>query len=337
MLATALLAGSAGGVVGAQLDSDGATPATSPGVPDGTPLSRPSSTVGGPGLDLSSILAKVEPAVVAIRTSTGEGTGVVISSNGEVLTNAHVVAGSTTVRVTVGDEVTARTADVVGSDAARDLAVLKIRDATGLPTAELDQSAGLQVGDDVVAIGNALGLQGTPTVTRGIVSALDRTLDDLTGLIQTDAAINPGNSGGPLVNAQGEVVGINTAIATGRNGVAQNIGFAISVERAAATIERLRSGGSAGPGALLGVSTTDPTDGSRGAAVARVEAGGPAAVAGLRAGDLIVSVDGQPVDGSGSLTGRIRDLKPGATVEIRYVRDGRTATTTATLGTRGSS
>jgi len=338
VLATALLAGSAGGVVGAQLDDDTApvSPAANATGP-ATPASRPTSTVAGAALDLRAILTKVEPTVVSVRTTTGEGTGVVISADGEVLTNAHVVAGSTTVRVTVGDEVTARTADVVGSDATRDLAVLKIRDASNLPTADLNRSGDIRVGDDVVAIGNALGLQGTPTVTRGIVSALDRTLDELTGLIQTDAAINPGNSGGPLVNAQGQVVGINTAIATDRNGVAQNIGFAISLERASATIDRLRSRAPAGPAALLGVSTNDPTDGSRGAAVARVETGGPAATAGLRVGDLIISVAGQPVDGSGSLSGRIQDVKPGQTVEIKYVRDGKVATTTATLGTRGSS
>ncbi len=143
----------------------------------------------------------------------------------------------------------ARTAELVGIDSAADLALLRIKGASGLPAATLGASASLRVGDDVVAIGNALALEGGPTVTRGIVSALNRTLQsggvDMQGLIQTDAAISSGNSGGPLVNAAGEVVGINTAVAvSSESTTAENIGFAIPVDRVQPALQRLRTGAS---------------------------------------------------------------------------------------------
>jgi serine protease Do len=202
--------------------------------------------------DIQAILAKVEPAVVTIRTqlasqgrffvARGAGTGVILTSDGEVLTNAHVVEGATSIEVTLAGETQARRADLVGIDPGNDLALLRVRGATGLPTAELGSSSALRVGDHVVAIGNALALDGGLTVTDGIVSALNRTISDRTihleDLIQTDAAINPGNSGGPLVNAAGQVVGINTVVA----GDAQNIGFALAIDRAKPVIEQLRSG-----------------------------------------------------------------------------------------------
>ena len=131
----------------------------------------------------------------------------------------------------------------------------------------------MRVGDDVVAVGNALGLRGDPTVTRGIVSALNRSLDSLIGMIQTDAAINPGNSGGPLVNNRGQVIGINTAVA-GQGG--QNIGFAIPIDQAKTILDGLRSGQTAGPVGYLGVSNRNPLDNSRGAEVVDVVPGGPA-------------------------------------------------------------
>jgi putative serine protease PepD len=196
---TALLAGAVGGVVGARVADD--DPPASPGAITGRPVSTgPSSTIAGAALDLQGILAKAGPAVVTIRTSGSgaggaSGTGIVLTADGEVLTNAHVVRGATAVRVRLEGESQSREATIVGSDGANDLALLKIRDASGLATATLGRSADVKVGDDIVAIGNALGLQGEPTVTRGIVSAVDRTLDTLTGLLQHDATINPGNSG----------------------------------------------------------------------------------------------------------------------------------------------
>jgi putative serine protease PepD len=197
-------------------------------------------------------VAKAEPSVVSIQTNTvrgtAAGTGVILSSDGDILTNAHVVAGASTVLVTLIGESQPRTARVVGADSVADLALLHIDGASGLRAATLGTSAGVAVGDDVVAIGNALALRGGPTVTRGIISALDRTLESnagtMTGLIQTDASISSGNSGGPLVNALGEVIGINTAVAASGGGTAaENIGFAIAIDRALPVVDRLRAGG----------------------------------------------------------------------------------------------
>src|SRR2546423_1825749 len=204
--------------------------------------------------DIQEILARVEPAVVAIRTRTlslgdflrpvpgeGAGTGFVIGSDGAIVTNNHVVAGAQTIEVVFADD-RKMPARVLGRDPTTDLAVLKV-DASDLPVAGLGDSGALKVGDDVIAIGNALALEGGPTVTRGIVSAEDRTITAENGVrlehvIQTDTAINPGNSGGPLVNSAGEVVGINTAVA----GDAQNIGFSIAITPAKPIIDELRQG-----------------------------------------------------------------------------------------------
>jgi putative serine protease PepD len=203
--------------------------------------------------DISAILAKDVPAVVAITTdggpSLGRGggggaaTGFVIDSKGIVVTNDHVVADARGISVTTSDgkKLSAR---VLGQDASHDLAVLKI-DGSDLPTVELGDSDQVQVGDDVVAIGNALDLDGGLSATRGIVSGLHREIPTdngarLQGVIQTDAAINPGNSGGPLVDARGRVIGINTAIAN--PSTAQNVGFVIPISQAKPIIDRLRGG-----------------------------------------------------------------------------------------------
>ena len=200
--------------------------------------------------DIQSILSKVEPATVAVQVDGGvnlgggAGTGFIISEDGVVVTNNHVIDGAKKgITVTLGDGRTL-TANLLGRDPLEDLAVLKV-DATGLPTAKLGSSKKMVVGDDVVAIGNALALQGGLSVTRGIISGLDRNIDtelnfELQGIIQTDAAINRGNSGGPLVNAKGEVIGINTAIANPAS--ATNVGFAIAIDRAKPIIEHLIKG-----------------------------------------------------------------------------------------------
>jgi putative serine protease PepD len=217
-------------------------------------LSAPrSSQFGGTPLNVADVVAKVEPAVVSIevqisrgvRSGVAAGSGLILTPDGDVLTNAHVVEGATAIRVNLVGESSARSATLVGADAQADLAVLHIAGARDLPTAPLGKSADLRVGDDVVAIGNALALTGGPTVSRGIVSALNRSLDTdtgtMSGLAQTDTAISSGNSGGPLVNALGQVVGINTAVATStRSTTAENIGFAIPVDRAVPVVQRLR-------------------------------------------------------------------------------------------------
>ncbi len=230
-------------------------------------VTRPSSTISGK-LDIAGIIEKVEPAVVAITTDGGPdsggaaGTGFVLTPDGFIATNNHVVEGASRISVAFNDG-TSKAATVKGTDPANDLAVIKVN-ATDLTAVTLGDSSKVQVGDDVVAIGNALALEGGLSVTQGIISGLHRQVSTdagsaLFGMLQTDAAINPGNSGGPLVNAQGQVIGINTAIAN--PGEAQNVGFAIPVSVAQPIIDDLESGRTP---SFLGVSTIDVT-----AAVAR--------------------------------------------------------------------
>ncbi len=207
-------------------------------------------------IDVLAVLGRVEPSVVAIQTESdltdgaaGAGTGIVLTETGLVLTNAHVVGGLPDIQVGIFDGTSAE-AELVGSFPEEDIALIQVKGRDDMIPAELGSSDGLQVGQEVVAIGNALNLGGRPTVTLGIVSALNRGLAaegiSLDGLIQTDAAINPGNSGGPLVNAAGQVVGVNTAII----GDAQNIGFAIAIDQVKPLIEEIRAGGGEVRGAV---------------------------------------------------------------------------------------
>jgi len=340
-VACTLVAGLLGGVVGAVVTDGNQRPQTAP-----SPIVAPAGSAGaaspnGVNASIQGIVGKVQPSVVSIRTGgrgeVGTGTGVLLSANGEVMTNAHVVDGASNVRVLVAGESQARPARVVGADDSEDLALLKVEGASGLPAAELGKSADVQVGEDVVAIGNALGLGGTPTVTRGIVSALNRSISSLTGLIQTDAAINPGNSGGPLVNAAGQVVAINTASAGARGGGAENIGFAIPVDKARMVVDRLRKGEKAAPTGYLGVATGEADDGSAGAQVEEVVPGSPAASSGLEPGDVIDSVGGQPVATSGELAAAVREHRPGDQVDIGFRRGGQTRSARVTLATRPQS
>ena len=304
--------------------------------------------------DIGQILAKIEGAVVAIRTGSvalpdflrpvpqeGAGTGFVITADGVIVTNNHVVDGARRITVVFGDG-QEREARVLGRDPSTDLAVLKV-DASGLPVAVLGDSDRLRVGDDVVAIGNALALEGGPTVTRGIVSAKDRTIAagngvSLDHLIQTDAAINPGNSGGPLVNSDGEVVGINTAVAGG----AQNIGFSIAVSQARPVIEELRQGATR-PRPFLGVSMVEVTPTmarqlvlsvDTGVLVAEVTPSSGADRGGIRPGDVIVEIDGKTVGTPQDVSGVLRERKPGDQLTIVVVRDGDRATVQVRLGER---
>jgi len=225
-----------------------------------------SSTAASPlavattGLDVVGIVDAVDQSVVSVDVSiqqrvglrqvsgSAAGTGIVLTADGEVLTNAHVVADATSITVTLAGETTPRRAVLVGADTANDVALIKIVDASGLIPATIGESNDVVVGQDVVAIGNALALDGGMTVTSGIVSALGRSIElengTLDDLIQTDAAISSGNSGGPLVDAAGAVIGMNTAGAAGSNGVtAENIGFAITIDHAMAIVEQLRQDG----------------------------------------------------------------------------------------------
>jgi S1-C subfamily serine protease len=351
----ALVAGAVGGLMGALVasgvfvavdDSGSSSTTTAQASPV---VVRPSKQIARRG-DIATILATSVPAVVAIVDDGGPdsggaaGTGFVISPDGVIVTNNHVVEGANQIQVVFSDGTT-KPATVLGRNAASDLAVIKV-DGSNLPTIALGDSDRVQVGDDVVAIGNALALQGGLTVTRGIVSGLHRQVgtnagDQLEDVIQTDAAINPGNSGGPLVDAAGRVIGINTAIADPTS--AQNIGFAIPISNAKAIIEQLRHGKQP---AYLGVNSQNldaaKADGhdvaaKSGAYVVKVFSGTPAADAGIQAGDVIVSIDGKSVASAAELGGIVRQYRPGNQVDIVLDRNGKTVTVTATLGEAPSS
>jgi putative serine protease PepD len=227
-------------------------------------------------------------------------------------------------------------ASIVAADPGNDLALLRVDIDADLPAVTIADPASIRIGDPVVAIGFALDLDGDPSVTLGIVSALDRTLtisdrESLDGLIQTDAAISSGNSGGPLVNAAGQLVGINTAVAESDIEVAAtNVGFAIGAAEINEVLPLLRDGGERVPG-FLGVSLTERVDGGLGALVAEITPGSPAAEAGLHVGDVVVAIDDQPINGSGGLVGVIRDHQPGDEVSIVAMRDGAETTVTAVL------
>ncbi len=311
-----------------------------------------------------ALVERVRPAVVNVTTDSfdptgfggdgrGVGTGFVVRADGVIVTNYHVVEGAQRITVITPEPDAERyDARVIGGDPAADLAVLKV-EAQDLPTIPLGSSASLKLGEPVVAIGYALALEGGPTVTRGIVSALGRSIRandpncdvevcengvrTYSDVIQTDAAINPGNSGGPLLNLAGQVVGINSAGAGG----AENIGFAIAIDVAKPTIEQAAENPSA-PVAFLGVVSQDVTEGlalqfglpvDRGAYVVDLAPRGPAETAGIRPGDVIVRFGGQEVPGSDRLGELIRERDPGEEVQIEVVGpDGERRTVTVTLG-----
>ena len=303
----------------------------------GTTTAGVSAVVTATGINVPAVLAMVSPSVVEVTSDSTQGTvtgtGFAISADGEILTNAHVVADATKITVRLANEPSARDATVVGRDDTSDIALLKVASGAALTPAKLGTTASTQVGEPVVAIGYALGLRGAPTVSAGIVSALGRSLGDLSGLVQTDAAISPGNSGGPLVNARGEVIGVNTASVTARGQEGENIGFAIAIDDATQIADSLRSGGVPTQG-LLGVSTQDNTGNDLGAAVLSVTPGGPAAQAGVQAGDVITAVDGVTVADSAALAKAIRSHKPGDSVKLTVDRNGASQTLTPTLGKR---
>lgn len=271
-------------------------------------------------------------------TGFSTGTGVVISAEGEILTNAHVIEGADEVRVRFVGETEPRPARLVASDVGNDLALLKIA-ATDAKPVTFAAAGSVRVGDQVVAIGNALDLDGGLSVTSGIVSALRRSIVTESGvlnrLLQTDAPISSGNSGGPLVNLRGEVVGINTAVARGdASSAANNVGFAISVEEILRVVDQLRVQTGQRAEGYLGVGVSRRTDGGAGAIITSVESDSPAFAAGIRVGDVVLSVDGEPIDGQTSLMAAIRDSSPGQSVEIALFRSGDRVTVVAVLATR---
>jgi putative serine protease PepD len=283
------------------------------------------------------VVKQVGPSVVLIQTSQGLGSGVVYDANGNLVTNAHVVEGADSFQVTLANGRQYR-ARLVGSFAADDLAVLHI-DAGGLRPAGFADSSRLQVGDVALAIGNPLGLRSS--VTEGIVSALGRTVSEdnevaLPNVIQTSAAINPGNSGGALVDLQGQVIGIPTLAATDPQlggGAAAGIGFAIPSDTVREIAAQLIGQGKVTNShrAYLGVEVAATTSG--GLLITRVQAGGPAAKAGLRAGELITAVDGTATPDPATLADVLAGLDPGQTVRVEVARPGgRGRTVRVTLG-----
>ncbi len=311
---------------------------------------------------IAAVAKAIMPSVVSIEVKTatagGEGSGVILSADGLILTNNHVVSlgggggGGGTVTVKFSDGKTAN-AVVKGTDPLTDLAVIQAQGVSGLTPASLGDSDKLQVGDAVLAIGSPLGLEGS--VTSGIVSALDRTLTEapeeqqqqfpwgmeqqqpqsqgttIGGMIQTDAAINPGNSGGALVNSSGQVVGVNTAIATsGSSSGNIGVGFAIPINTAKLVSDQLIKTGKA-THAFLGVSVADAVGGSSGAVVSSITAGSPAEKAGLKEGDLITKINDKLVDSAEAVLGTIRSSRPGDKVTVTFTRDGKENTITATL------
>ena len=288
-----------------------------------------------------------------------QGTGMIITSNGEVVTNNHVISGATQITVTLYGQTKQLPAHLVGADATDDLALLQIDGVSNLPTVTFGQTNQLQVGDGVVAIGNALGLSaGTPTVTQGIISALGRTVqagsgsgsgsENLTNLIQTDAAINSGNSGGPLLDSSGDVIGMNTAVAssTAGNAPAQNIGFAITADEITQMIPKLSKGSVASQNAFLGVDVVSMTSQLRqaygfapsaGAIISSVQAGSPAQVAGLQQGDVIVGFNSVTINTANDLVNAVGGAKPGQSVQLTVWRGQEKLSITATLASAPAS
>ena len=349
-LVLALSACKGGGGQSPTPESTGTTPAAAT-----SPTAVPTRT--GATLSVPAIVQLLRPSVVRVQTegasldflgrpvpTGGVGTGVIIDQEGHIITNYHVVrldSGlASRVTVTLSDNRTV-TAEIVGTDAPTDLAVLKI-DAADLTPATLGDVSDLQVGEEVVAIGYALDLPGGPSVTKGVVSAKGRVIQEsaysISDAIQTDASINPGNSGGPLVDDHGEVVGIDTAIIS----QAQNIGFAISIDLAKPLVQEIIQNGSVSRG-FLGVNTVDVTASlaasfnlpvDTGVGIATVTSASPADKAGLRVNDIIVRIGDVTIDNGGDLVQALTKYRAGDKVTVVFYRDTQQQQTEVTLAQR---
>jgi putative serine protease PepD len=345
--AAILVLGAGGGAAAGALLDNGSTT---------TVVERSSGTAvdsnGDGALSVNDIYRDAKQGVVEIKTtstsdsSTGpfgvpggqqsesEGSGFVLDKDGHIVTNEHVVADADSIEVTFADG-TKADAEVVGSDASSDVAVLHVDVAAAeLDPLEFSDSSSVEVGDEVVAIGNPYGYE--ESVTTGIVSALDRSITSpsnytISGVLQTDAAINPGNSGGPLLDSSGRVIGMNAQIESSSNSNS-GVGFAIPSD----TVQRVANAlidGEQVEHAYLGVSLSDASDGAE---VASVKSGSPADDAGLEAGDVITAVDGTSVSAADDVTSAINAKSPGDQITLTITRDGERSTLDVTLGTRPS-
>jgi putative serine protease PepD len=338
----ALLAGGGAGALGGYLAAD-ANSSNGP-VTNALDQKKPAEqTSSAPAGSVEAVAEKVSPSVVQLQvqsgSSAGEGSGFIISSDGLILTNNHVVesaAGGGKITAVFADGSSA-TATIVGRDPTSDVAVVKAEDRTGLPVVELGSSEALKVGQGVVAIGSPFELSGT--VTSGIVSSLHRptraggedgSQATVMDAIQTDAAINPGNSGGPLVNMQGQVIGINSAIYSpqsqgGQAAGSVGIGFSIPIDQARRTAKEISETGKATQ-TVLGVSVRDNQDG--GALIVDVTQGGAGEQAGLKAGDVVTKLDSRRIDTSDALVAAVRSHTPGDKVRLELSNGSRTVEAT---------
>ena len=310
-------------------------------------------------LDANAIAATVDPAIVDINTIVGSGqaagTGMILTSDGEVLTNNHVVDHSTTINVTIAGRSSTYTAHVVGVAPAADVALIQIEGVSGLPTVTIASSANVKVGDPIVALGNALGAGGTPSVTSGSVVALNQTItasegggqsEQLDGMIQSDAPISPGDSGGPIVNSAGQVIGMITAgDVQGFRSQTSTANFAIPSDTALTFVNRIRAGETTaeiiyGQVGFIGVSVRDLTAAiasqlglsiSSGALVVQVQSGSPADSAGITSDSVITKVGDAKITTSDSLGTAIKAHKPGDSASVTWVDQRGTHTSTLTL------
>ncbi len=306
-------------------------------------VARP-ATGGHEEDDVVQIAERVRPAIAQVKVDRGRaGSGVVFRSDGHLLTNAHVVAGADEVTVAMGTgrELSAR---VVGADPHTDIAVVKV-DGDGFPVVTMGTAAHLSVGQKAIAVGSPLGLAGGPSVSVGVVSALHRNVRDRSGtqtmydMVQTDAAIAPGSSGGALLDGDGSVIGITTAMAVGEGG-SEGVGFAVPIDLARSVADQLITSGRV-VNVWIGIqgqdvdgATADELRVGGGAMVAEVKAGSPAERGGVAARDVIVGVDGRPIASMGELVMALRVQKPGSTVSLDVVRGGRPHTMRVTLAER---
>ena len=344
-----------GGFAGARLAMHGDTVVSSPATTSNDAKNDGNKIVTQSEQDISGVVDKVSPSVVSIVTTEqsangteqSAGTGIVISKDGYIITNHHVVGSASSAQVVLSDGKIYKNVKVVGSDSLNDIAFLKISGVSDLTPASIGNSSTIRAGQEVVAIGNALG-QYQNTVSSGIISGTGRpvsasdgdTTENLTDLIQTDAAINSGNSGGPLLNIAGQVVGINTAVAQD----AQGIGFAIPINAAKGEIASVLAGKGV-QRAYIGVNylsvTADVAEEynlsvKQGAYVysksgSPVASGSPAAKAGLQSKDIITAVNDTKIGSAGSLSTLVGEYQPGDTIKLTVLRDGKTKTVNVTL------
>ncbi|HEV2360869.1 MAG TPA: trypsin-like peptidase domain-containing protein [Acidimicrobiales bacterium] len=357
VLAGVVVCSASGAAIGIALDHGSNAPAAS------------NNNGSSGGIQVAKIAADVEPAVMSIHStlegSTAAGTGMIVTSSGEVLTNNHVVNGATNITAQIDGVGKTYEMKVLGVDPGQDVALLQIEGGGTFATVSIGNSTNVKIGDPVVAIGNALDLKGGPTVTSGSISQLNRSItatdelgqnsENLTGLLQTDAPINPGNSGGPLINASGQVIGMNTAADNGSSTqAATNIGFAIPINTAMNIVHEIE-GGKGGPGITLGqhgligvevesVSVAESSQGlsgpfgsytapvTTGAVVVQVDPGTPAEQAGIQTGDVITSFAGHAIRSPQDLSAVVTQLPAGDSVSITWVDSGKQShTATVTL------